>query len=273
MSATTARWRATMRAAPSLLRVGFAETLAYRVEFIIWMLTTTLPLIMLGLWTSVAAEAPFAQFGQKEFVAYYLAALIVRNLTGSWVVWQISDEIRTGHISFRLLRPIHPFVQLAALHLSSVPLRGLIAIPFAVILLLSTGRELLITDPILLAILALSLVGAWLLSFFILVAIGAIAFFVDKAYAAVDVYLGVFAVLSGYMLPLALLPDWLETTAAWAPFRYMLAFPVELAIGFYPDYQHALIDLAFQWAWAAGAMLTCTVIWRAGVRRYEAFGA
>ena len=50
------------RAMPTLLRVGMAECLAYRAEFIIWLLTTTLPLIMLGLWTSVASDGPFANF-------------------------------------------------------------------------------------------------------------------------------------------------------------------------------------------------------------------
>ena len=49
----------TLRALPTLLRVGVAETVAYRAEFLVWILTTTLPLVMLGLWTSVAAEAPF----------------------------------------------------------------------------------------------------------------------------------------------------------------------------------------------------------------------
>ena len=113
------------QSAPALLRIGFAETVAYRAEFVVWMLTTTMPLVMLGLWTSVAAEAPFRGFGQRDFVAYYLATLIVRNVTSSWVVWQINEEIRQGNLSMRLLRPIHPFASYAATHLSAVPLRTL----------------------------------------------------------------------------------------------------------------------------------------------------
>src|SRR5688500_10409503 len=128
-------WRDALRAAPTMLRIGLAETVAYRFEFVVWMLTTTLPLIMLGLWTSVASEEPFAPFGQRECIAYYVAALVVRNLTGSWVVWQMNEEIRHGMLSFRLLRPVHPFFTYAASHLSSVPMRGIVAIPFAVVLL------------------------------------------------------------------------------------------------------------------------------------------
>jgi ABC-2 type transport system permease protein len=271
--ATLPPWRAALRATPTLLRVGVAETVAYRVEFVIWMLTTTLPLIMLGLWTSVAKEAPFARFGQREFVAYYVATLIVRNLTGSWVVWQLNEEIRRGLLSFRLLRPVHPFVTYATTHLSSVPMRSLVAFPFALILLLSSARDILITSPVMLLILAAALLGAWLITFFMLVMIGSAALFMDKSVAVFDAYLGVFSVLSGYLVPLDLLPDWARGIALVAPFRFMLAYPVELAIGFYHGPGPALRDLALQWAWVLVVIGTALTVWRAGIRRYEAYGS
>jgi ABC-2 type transport system permease protein len=266
------RVRATLRAMPALLRIGLAETVAYRAEFLIWMLTTTLPLVMLGLWTSVADEAPFRGFAQRDFVAYYLATLIVRNLTGSWVVWQINEEVRTGTLSMRLLRPIHPFAGYAATHLSAVPLRALIALPVAVILLVSSGREVLASGPLELGLFVLAVVGAWVLTFAVLIMIGAIAFFVERSLGVFDVYLGIFAVLSGYLIPLALLPGWLQATAAHSPFRYMLSAPVEILIG-RAEGRVALELVAAQWAWALGATVGAFAAWRAGVRRYEAYGA
>jgi len=266
------RWR-TLRALPTLLRVGAAETVAYRVEFVIWMLTTTMPLVMLGLWTSVAAEAPFAQYGQQKFVAYYVAALIVRNLSGSWVAWQINEEVRRGMLSFRLLRPVHPFVTYAATHISSVPLRSIVAIPFALILLLTGARELLVTDPVLLVILALSLLGSWLLTFFAMVLLGAAALFIDKSIALFEAYLGVYGVMSGYLIPLELLPGWAKAATDWTPFRFMLGFPVNLAIGDYSDRTAALVDLALQWGWVIAIGGLALTLWRAGIRRYEAYGS
>jgi ABC-2 type transport system permease protein len=272
-SATVPAWRAALRAAPTLLRVGVAETVAYRVEFLIWMLTTTLPLIMLGLWTSVAAEAPFAQFGQRDFIAYYIAVLIVRNLTGSWVVWQINEEIRRGLLSFRLLRPVHPFFTYMAGHLASVPLRSVIAIPFAVILLVSSAREVLVTDPVLIAILLVSLLGAWIITFFVLLMIGAVGLFVDKSVAVFELYLGVFSVLSGYLVPYDLLPPWVKTIADWTPFPSMLGFPVDLIRGHMDGVGEALRALAIQWVWVVVVVTAALAVWRAGIRRYEAFGS
>jgi ABC-2 type transport system permease protein len=272
MSSAAASIRAWARAMPTLLRVGMAETLAYRAEFVIWILTNSLPLIMLGLWTSVAAEAPFGGFDRQDFIAYYLIALIVRNMTGSWVIWQMNDEIRTGSLSIRLLRPLHPFITYAATHLASVPLRALVAIPFAVILLWTTSAEQLTGDPLLVALFVVSLVGAWAIAFFFFTLIGALGLFIEKSIAVFQVYLGLFAVLSGYLVPLELLPEWAQTTARYAPFRYMLGFPVELLMGGL-DRTEAVRDLAVQWLFAALLLLAARAVWQAGVRRYEAYGS
>ena len=264
--------RTTLHAFPTLLRVGMAETLAYRAEFVVWMLTTTLPLVMMGLWTSVAAEAPFGRWSQGDFIAYFLAALIVRNLTGSWVVWQINDEVRSGMMSMRLLRPVHPFVAYAATHISAIPLRGLVALPVTVILLLTTARASITTDPLHLAMLVPSVAAAWILTFSMMLALGALAFFFDKALSAMDVYFGVFAVMSGYLIPLDLLPGWLRAIAPWTPFRYMLSAPIEIFLGKGMSTATVLELLAVQVAWAAGMSVVALMAWRAGVRRFEAVG-
>ena len=67
-----------MRAFPTLLRIGVAEVVAYRAEFLVWILTTNMPLVMLALWHAVAADGPVGRFDQTQFTAYYLGVLVVR---------------------------------------------------------------------------------------------------------------------------------------------------------------------------------------------------
>lgn len=178
----------TLRALPTLLRIGVAETVAYRGEFLVWILTTTLPLVMLGLWTSVAEEARFRGYSSADFVAYYLSNLIVRNLTGSWVAWQVSEEIRLAAMSMRLLRPLHPFVAFAASHLAAIPFRSVVVLPVAVALLVSSGTSALTTEALQLALLVPSLALAWIITFSVMFMIGAIAFFVTKTMALLNLY-------------------------------------------------------------------------------------
>lgn len=138
----------TLRAPPTLMRVGFAEAVAYRAEMLVWVLSTTMPLIMLGLWSAVAADAPVGRFDQRDFLAYFLATFIVRQLTGAWVAWQMSFEVRTGTLSMRLLRPLHPMVSYAVENVAALPLRLVVALPVALLALVLLGTKSLPHSPL-----------------------------------------------------------------------------------------------------------------------------
>ncbi len=260
-----------VKAMPTLLRIGVAETVAYRGEFLIWMLTTTMPLVMLGLFTSVAKTGNFKAYSSADFVAYYLAVLIVRNLTGSWVAWQISEEIRMGTMSMRLLRPIHPFTAIAASHIAAIPFRAVISLPVAVIMLATSGAQSLTSDPLQLAMLLPSLALAWLISFAFLYALGCLAFFVTKAMALMNLYFLLFSLLSGYLLPIPLLPHWLRVVSEYSPFRFMLSVPVELMTKTLTTTE-VLVLMAAQAGWAVAILGLALGLWRAGVKKFEAVG-
>ncbi|HET6411708.1 MAG TPA: ABC-2 family transporter protein [Anaeromyxobacter sp.] len=260
-----------LRALPTLLRIGFADAVAYRAELVVWLLSTNMALVMMALLTAVAREAPVGRFGERDFVAYYLATLVVRLLTGAWVVWEANMEIRQGTLAFRLLRPIHPLVHYAAENLAAVPLRGAIALPIAVLLLVTVGGERVTHDPVLWIVFAVAVAGAWLITFLAMAVIAALAFYVDSATSVAQVWFGLFTVLSGYIMPLEIFPRFIGEAARWLPFRYMLAFPVELVIGLTPR-PRALLDLGIQWLFVVVLALSARFAWRVGLRRYSAFG-
>lgn len=261
----------TLRAIPTLLRVGFAESIAYRAEMFIWLLSITMPLVMLALMTAVAREAPIGRFGEADFAAYYLAALVVRLNTGAWVVWEVNFEVRQGTLAFRLLRPIHPLVHFACANVGAMPLRVLISLPLVGGAVWAVGPERFTHDPLLLALFPVTVLGAWLITFLAQALIGALAFRVDNSSALFELWLGLYALLSGYLVPLELFPSWLHGVVSWLPFRYMLAFPVELVVGLTPRAQ-ALLGLCVQWAFIAGLGLATRLAWRSGLRRFSAFG-
>jgi ABC-2 type transport system permease protein len=262
----------TLRAMPTLLRIGVAETVAYRAEFLVWVLTMTQPLIMLGLWTSVARDTPFLGYSSEHFVAYFLASLIVRQLTGNWVAWQMSEEVRSGAMAMRLLRPLHPFFTYAASHAAAIPFRSIIALPVAIVLLASSGASALTTDPVQLALVVPSLALAWLVTFAVMFSIGALAFFLTQTMAITNLYFALFSLFSGYVMPLDLLPRPIAVIAAWLPFRFMLSAPVELLTTRSLDPEHLALLLGGQLGWAAVALAGSLALWRAGVRRFEAVG-
>jgi ABC-2 type transport system permease protein len=263
--------RRTLKAIPTLLRVGLAEAVAYRAEMLVWLLSTTMPLVMLALMSAVAREGPIGRFDQQDLTAYYLAALVVRLLTGAWVIWEVNFEVRQGTLAYRLLRPIHPLVGYACENVGAMPLRLAAALPLAVVAVVVTGTGHVTGDPLLLAVFPLSIVGAWLITFLAMSIIGALAFFVESSGSLFEVWLGLFGVFSGYLVPLELFPPWFATAARLLPFRYMLAFPVEMVVGMTPR-SGALLELAVQWGFVAALAVGARLVWRLGLRRFAAYG-
>ena len=78
--------------------------------------------------------------------------------------------------------------------------------------------------------------------------IGTLSLFWESSLAVFDLWLGLYTVLSGYVMPLELFPGRVRALVGWLPFRQMLAFPVENLLGLISREQ-ALRDLALQWAW------------------------
>jgi ABC-2 type transport system permease protein len=86
-----------------------------------------------------------------------------------------------------------------------------------------------------------------------------------------ELWLTTFMALSGYVVPLELFPSWARDIAYMLPFRYTLGFPVEVVTGLL-DVPTALTQLAVQWAQAAGIALAAILAFRAGLRRFGAYG-
>jgi ABC-2 type transport system permease protein len=263
--------RHALRAYPTLMRIGFAEMVAYRAEFLVWVLTTNMPLVMMALWNAVAAEGPVGRFGKQELNTYYLVTLVVRILTSTWMVWELTMDIRQGRLATRLLRPLHPLLAYSAQHLAAVPLRALVVSPLIVLVFVVSKGQLALTDPALLGVFLISLAGAWLLLFLTMVLIGSLAMFADSALSIFELWLGIHFILSGYLVPVELLPAWATRLAHVLPFYYMLGFPIETAVGLL-DRGAALAALGVQWLYVALMLVLALAVWRAGMKRFVAFG-
>ena len=71
--------------------------------------------------------------------------------------------------------------------------------------------------------------------------------------------------------PIALLPEPLATLARVLPFRYMVAFPVEVLTG-QLDATGILTGLGIQLLWLVVAAALARGLWATGLRRYSAIG-
>lgn len=255
---------------PALLRVGFASMVAYRAEIVIWILSTTMPLIMYAMWSTVAREAPIGRFDDAGFASYFLVMLVVRQLSSAWVVWEVNELVRSGQLSMSLLRPLHPIVYFAAENLAAIPLRLVVMVPIVALAWWAIPGIRVSDAPadLLLAVAATFL--SWLLTFIFQALIGVLALYTQQSLSFQEAWFGLWALFSGYLMPLELFPA-LERVARWLPFRSMAGLPTEIALGHLSSaalWQGLSIQLA--WVLAAGALLSR--VWPRAIRRFEAYG-
>jgi len=267
-----ARARRMLAVCGALWRLGFAETAAYRLSLLMWIVTAIFPLISLVLWRALAESGPIGEYDQAGFDSYFVAAFLVRQLGASWVVWDLDRQIRNGDLSSLLMRPVSPVLHFVMLNAATVPVRVILSAPIAVAVLVATGGMTMLGDPWLWPLVPLSLALAWLLNFLVQLVVGCLAFWLTKAASLFEIWLGLFIVLSGYTVPTSLFPAGLAEVARVLPFHAVLGFPVELLVGRLAP-AAALQGLALQVMWVGLVGSIAAVLWRRGLRAYGAFGA
>lgn len=254
-----------------MLRTGFAYMSAYRAEVVIWILSTTMPLIMYAMWASIAREAPVGRFDEAAFASYFLAMLIVRQLSSAYIVWELNDVIRTGRLSMLLLRPVHPLLYYTAEHAGAMPLRAIVLVPITILALVLLPGVRFSSEPLHIFLAVLTVGFAFLLNYLLQALMGLIALYTQQSLSVMDAFFGLWAILSGYLFPLELVPA-LAEVAAWLPFRAMGSLPAEILLG-HLDAKAIVFGITVQLAWLALAYVTLLLTWPRAMRRYEAFGS
>lgn len=261
----------TARALPTLARIGIMQAVAYRAELFVWILSTTMPFVMLAMYSAVAAEGALAGFEAEDFAVWSIATFIVRQFTSSWAGWEINEEVRSGALSMRLLRPISPIVSFAVENLSYMPLRLIFIVPLSIVLLVFFGSEALPDTVPQWLLFFLSWAGAWLLTFTVHVIMGALSFWLQQSMKFLNVWFACYLVLSGYLIPQSLFPAGLQEATRYLPFYSQMGLPVELLTKAEARAQMGELVLV-QWGWILLASVLCVVVWNRGVRRYGAVG-
>lgn len=256
----------------ALIRANWALTSEYRAEIVLWMMGSLWVVVMMLVWIGVADGRSINGYAAADYVSYYMVTLFVRNMTAVWSSYELDYQIRQGQLSPKLLRPIHPLHWEISFNLSEKVLRAMIVIPIVVVVLAVLSHAPLDMRPLAVVAFLISLMLAWLITFFSDYAIGILAFWTSQSTAFVQVFDGIRSVLSGVLAPIAMFPDALQAVLAWLPFRYMISFSVEILTGKLRPEQ-IVQGFAIQSAWALVMVLLVKVMWRRAMKSYSAVGA
>lgn len=257
------------RIAKTLLSVYYAYMVEYRAELLLWMLSGSLPLILMGIWIEASQGGQF-NLSPVEFARYFLAVFLVRQFTMVWVIWEFEREVVEGKLSPRLLQPLDPVWHHVAGHLGERVAR----FPFALLLVglffllypqafwLPSLQGLLVFVP--------AIVLVFTLRFLIQYTFAMFAFWIERAAAIEQFWFLFYLFLSGTIAPLELFPPAVREVVLWTPFPYLIYFPAGLLVGLEVNIVRGFVATL---AWCLVFFILNRWLWRKGLKRYSGMGA
>ena len=255
------------------IRVSIAETFQYRVAQYFYMLGMVAePVIYLVVWSTIAKSSGGSVNGitAPEFAAYYIVWTLVRNMNVVFGAPYWEYRIREGQFSGQLLRPMHPIHHDLAWFAGSKVVVVILWIPIAVGLSFAFHPAL---HPSVqeVAVFVVAIWGAYLIRTMFMSTLGMLCFWTTRGAAVFDLWMTSELLLSGRLVPLQLMPDWVQTLSSYLPFKWAFFFPIESLAG---DLSTAslLRGLAMQALWIAVGLGLFSVAWRSAIKRYSAVG-
>lgn len=255
----------------ALIQATWLSWMQHRSFFFIlafsWMIQ---PLIFLFVWATAAGGGTVGGLTRDNIITYYLALILVNQITYAQTNWTVGDLIRGGQINRLLLVPMSPLYNTMATELAGKVVYMTFIVPVTLLLALWLKPDFMGTAVSLLTFIP-ALLMAWLLRFLWGYWLALLAFWVTRADALLAVQDALVFLLGGQAAPTTLLPEGLRLAATLLPFRYMAAFPAELLTGML-DRSQMMLGFGMQSFWLLVAVVLYHTMWRSGLRQYAAIG-
>jgi len=244
----------------------------YRVNIIAGIMTALLILAArYALWVALFATGNATQSSLIETMTYFVLCDIIRLWLASSYGNDIGDDIRTGDIAQRLVKPCsYHLLLVASFHASSITLTITRALPMLFVALVFIGL--------------LAPVSVFAFVFFILsVMLGAVIYsLVDLIISYTAFWLtdywylswfkrSLFTLFGGLALPIWFYPDWLANICNYLPFQYTMFQPLAIYLGrVHPD--QIIYTFIIQLFWIGILLLAERTVWRFATKKLTVQG-
>lgn len=249
------------------------DAIAYRAVAFIWVLTDTIPAIVMPLvWkASFNGRSEIAGFAPTQITAYYLVLLAVTNMVQCHQMWEIAADIREGRIAAYLVRPFSYRTMNYLSFLAWRVMRTVVFLPVFLVALFLFRDSLRWQDYAFSWEFVASIFLGHLVAFSVTYAFGLLALYFTETRSINNAWYMPTVLFSGQLAPLAMFPDAIRTTANWLPYRYTLSLPTEIFLRKISQ-TDALLGMGAQVLWIIAASLLGNLLWREGVKRYTGVG-
>ncbi len=257
-----------------MIAMNVAMTLAYRGDFVFYMLSIVLgPLLSVMIWQAAIASGAELPVDATYLTSYFVLLGVVSMLTSAWLSLFLADAIRDGRLSVWLARPGSFLYQMVANNLGEKVFKLVVLLPMVLLFGFWFRDSVDLTAPVWRwGVVSVSIAMGAAIAFALDVIEGSLGFWLEDVSGLARARALVVMVLAGQLVPLALMPGWAQGFMEIQPFRYILSFPLEVIVGDL-TWEDIATGLALQGGYTALFILGARWVWARGKRAYSAVGA
>jgi ABC-2 type transport system permease protein len=219
--------------------------------------------IFVAFWEAVyASTTTIGGLTLDQTLNYILLAQIFNSAAGvTSVIYEFGAGVREGHIIIALLRPLDYQFALYIQNVVQLITDMVLKIPLALFIWIVYGLTLP-SDPVIWGAFAFTLMLGHAVLFCFDWILGTTAFYSTEIWGMSVVRYSVAIFLSGALIPLNMMPDWLRAIATILPFSQVVYLPVSLLSGITP-----VSDMPPIWLMQGGFLLVLFFVSRFVFRR------
>lgn len=228
---------------------------------------------MLLFWYGATQNGPVNGWTFQNLSLYYLLLVVAGSVLMAHIESDISYiDIEKGRLSVFLLKPFSYLVTKFFVETAYRLVMGIFA-AIAVtifILIFPDFFKFTITPQVFVLSIVMAIFG-YLVSFLFKMILGISALWFTDNRSLYELNEIIIVVFAGFLMPIPLLPDMLQTIAKFLPLEYMIYYPVAAFTGKLSILQIWQV-LSIQVLWIIGLYIFYRFIWRVGISRFTAVG-
>lgn len=259
-----------------IIRSAWVRQLSYR--FTIWAYRfgeMAEVLVLILMWTGIYASSSniIKGYSLNEMITYVLVGNLCVSIIRNFLPSGVSRDINDGRLSMFLVKPIS---YIKYTFINEIGRAGFITvlsvITQGVIILFFLDRVVFNTDWRYIILIILMVFLALIIELLIGFLIGTIAFWTEEVEGVQTTIDRVKRFFAGGYFPLSLLPASLATLSTYLPFAYSFFFPAQLYLKKI-DLHTGIIGIGIQIIWIILLSVILSIVWKQGLKRYEATGS
>jgi ABC-2 type transport system permease protein len=254
-------------------RISILSQIQYRVANYFYMIgMVTEPVIYLVVWSTIAKQVGGTVGGYTPgaFAAYYIVWTLVRNMNIVFTPYGWEWRIREGNLSMALMRPIHPIFSDIAEFAGWKVVVIILWLPIAVFLAWVFKPTIEFTAMKGL-VFFIAIWGAFLIRTMLLSLLGMLTFWTTRVSAIFELYFGFELILSGRLVPMTLMPQWVQSLSNYLPFKWTFFFPIDALVGNMST-RELWTGVGMQILWIVIGASFLNLVWRAAIKQFSAVG-